>query len=169
MDVLAAMCIIPDHEILESLKEGLLKIDPYSPDGLTPNGYDVRVSEVRLAGSEQTFREGVVSAPPMSMFYVSTMERVELPDDMAAQLWARTSWIRKGLLVGLGKVDAGFHGTLTFTVFNASSAPVDIPIGSRFVQIVFENMHSKVSMTYEKRSGNYQNQSGITLGPAKKP
>jgi dCTP deaminase len=167
--ILAAMCIVPDHEILECLKEGILKIDPYSAEGLTPNGYDVRISEVRLANSNSTIREGTAVVPPMSMFYVSTIERVELPDDMAAQLWARTSWIRKGLLVGLGKVDAGFHGTLTFTVFNASPSPVEIPIGSRFVQIVFETMHSKVSMTYEKRSGNYQNQKGITLDPTKKP
>jgi len=162
------MCIIPDHEILESMKEGRLKIEPYSAEGLTPNGYDLRVSEVRLVGSETTVKEGTAKIPPATMFYVSTMERVELPDDMAAQLWARTSWIRKGLLVGLGKVDAGFHGTLTFTVFNASPSAVEVPIGSRFVQIVFESMHSKVSMTYEKRSGNYQNQNGITLAPSKK-
>jgi len=33
----------------------------------------------------------------------------------------------------------------------------------------FETMHSKVEMTYEKRSGNYQGQKGITLEPVNKP
>jgi len=45
---------------------------------------------------------------------------------------------------------------------------VEIPIGSRFVQMCFETMHSKVQMTYEKRSGHYQGQKGITLAPLAK-
>ncbi|QLH74415.1 MAG: dCTP deaminase [Methanomassiliicoccales archaeon] len=162
------MCIIPDHEIVVLLRQGALVIEPFSEDGLTPNGYDLRVAEVRPASSMETVREGVADLAPGSMSFVSTLERVELPDDVSAQLWTRTSWIRKGLLVGLGKVDAGFHGTLTFMVFNASSNIVELPIGSRFVQIVFETMRSKVAMTYEKRSGNYQDQKGITLEPVKK-
>ena len=36
------------------------------------------------------------------------------------------------------------------------------PIGSRFVQLVFETLHSPASLTYEKRSGNYQGQNGDT-------
>jgi len=112
--------------------------------------------------------EGTAIIPSRSMFFVSTIERVELPNDVAAQLWTRTSWIRKGVMVGLGKVDAGFRGTLTFTAFNASEKDLELPIGSRFVQIVFERMHSPVAQTYEKRSGNYQNQSGVTLEPIKK-
>jgi dCTP deaminase len=163
------MCLVPDHEILQLMKAGKLRIHDYVDEGLTPNGYDLRVSEVRLAGSDVTIKEGIVTIPPMSMFYVGTLERVELPDDVAAQLWTRTSWIRKGFIVGLGKVDAGFHGNLTFTGFNASPQPVELPLGSRFVQIVFEHMHSQVSLTYDKRSGNYQNQKGITLAPANKP
>ena len=161
------MCLLPDHEIEAQLQVGRLKIIPYSTESLTPNGYDLRVSEVRIEGGESV-KHGVATIPAKEMFHVATMERVELPDDLAAQLWTRTSWIRKGLLIGLGKVDAGFHGSLTFMGFNASAQAVEIPIGSRMVQIVFETMHSPVERTYEKRSGNYQGQSGITLGPTRK-
>jgi len=62
-----------------------------------------------------------------------------------------------------GKVDAGFHGTLTIGCFNASDAPVDIPIGDRFCQIVFENLSSDPKALYHERSGTYQNQRGVTL------
>jgi len=163
------MCLVPDHELQSMMEIGKLRIVDFSAEGLTPNGYDLRVAEVRIATSDETLRSGTAILPPQSMFYISTIEKVELPDDVAAQLWTRTSWIRKGLLIGLGKVDAGFHGTLTFMGFNASSQPVEVPIGSRFVQIVFEYMHSPVERTYEKRSGNYQGQKGITLGPGHKP
>jgi dCTP deaminase len=163
------MCLFSDHEIQSMMQSGSLRIVGFAPEGLTPNGYDLRVAEVRMEDNEDSEKEGTILVPARSMFYVSTLERVELPNDVAAQLWARTSWIRKGVMVGLGKVDAGFRGTLTFTAFNASGKDLELPIGSRFVQIVFERMHSPVAQTYEKRSGNYQNQSGVTLAPIKKP
>ena len=137
------MCILPDHEILARMKEGKLGIRDFVSESLTPNGYDLRVAELSLPELGIVIREGVAKVPPKAMFYVSTIEYVELPDDVAAQLWTRTSWIRKGLIVGLGKIDAGFHGTLTFMGSNLSSKEVEIPIGCRFVQMCFETMHSK--------------------------
>ncbi|MEM0448280.1 MAG: dCTP deaminase [Methanomassiliicoccales archaeon] len=162
------MCLLPDHEIERRLKDGTLTIRDYSPESLTPNGYDLRVAELSLPSEGKVFKDGIAKIPPRSMFYVSTVEFVEMPDNIAAQLWTRTSWIRKGLLVGLGKIDAGFHGTLTFAGFNASDKEVEVPIGARFVQMCFETMSSKVERTYEKRSGNYQGQRGITLDPLRK-
>jgi dCTP deaminase len=163
------MCVLPDHEILSLIESGALTIRDFSRESLTPNGYDLRVAELSLPEVGQVVREGVAGIPPRTMFYISTIESVELPNDVTAQLWTRTSWIRKGLLVGLGKVDAGFHGTLTFMGFNASSKVVEVPIGSRFVQMVFETLHSPCAMTYDRRSGNYQGQKGITLEPFEKP
>ncbi|MGD0057289.1 MAG: dCTP deaminase [Methanomassiliicoccales archaeon] len=162
------MCIIPDHEILELVKSGKLGVDAFSMDCLTPNGYDLRVSEISVPSCGASWNEGVARIPPQKMFFVGTLEFVRLPDDIAGQLWTRTTWIRKGIIVGLGKVDAGFRGTLTFTAFNASDSHVEIPIGTRFVQIVFERMSGPVSLSYEKRSGHYQGQQGITLAPIDK-
>ena len=159
------MCLLPDHEIVERLQSGNLKIVDYSDASLTPNGYDLRIAEVSVPEIGVSVKEGAATVPPKTMFFVSTVERVELPNDLAAQLWPRTSWIRKGVLAGLGKVDAGFHGTLTFMAVNMSSVPLEVPVGTRFVQMVFETLHSPALLTYEKRSGNYQGQNGITLAP----
>lgn len=164
MLVPVGMCILPDHEILGRMKRGELVIHEYSDGSLTPNGYDLRIAEVRLQGGGEV-REGTAIVPPGTMFFVSTVENVQLPPDLSAQLWLRTSWMRKGLLAGLGKVDAGFHGTLTFMAVNVSAGTVEVPIGGRFVQIVFETLSSPARLTYEKRSGNYQGQKGVTLAP----
>jgi dCTP deaminase len=51
---------------------------------------------------------------------------------------------------------------------NLSDKELELPIGARFVQLVFETLHSPASLTYEKRSGNYQGQNGITLAPVQK-
>ena len=111
--------------------EGRQSRNPRILSGIAhPNGYDLRIAELLLPELGIVVKEGMAKVPPKAMFYVSTMEYVELPDDVAAQLWTRTSWIRKGLIVGLGKIDAGFHGTLTFMGFNLSSKEVEIPIGA---------------------------------------
>ena len=159
------MCILPDHEILSLRESGILRIDDFFDGSLTSNGYDLRISEVSIPTEGGFVKEGTASILPMTRFFVSTIEYVGLPEDICAQLWLRTSWIRRGIIAGLGKVDAGFEGTLTFSGFNLSESVVDIPIGERFVQMVFERLCSRPEFPYERRSGNYQGQRGITLKP----
>jgi dCTP deaminase len=162
------MCILPDHEILSRIASGNLRIEDFSERSLTPNGYDLRISEVSIPSTDELVSEGKATIPPMTRFLVSTTEYVALPKDVSAQLWLRTSWIRKGIVAGLGKVDAGFQGTLTFSGFNFSDSPIEIDIGDRFVQIVFERLCSPPALPYEERSGHYQGQRGITLEPVNK-
>jgi len=93
---------------------------------------------------------------------------VRMPPDVCAQLWLRTTWIRKGIIGAFGKIDAGFEGTLTLGAYNASDDVIEIPIGERFCQMVFETLHSSADKSYGERSGNYQGQTGVTLTPKKK-
>ena len=160
------MCILSDDDIMESLMTGNIGISDFEKNGLTPNGYDLRISEISTSGT--ITKEGIVTIPPHTMFYVSTIERVRMPDDICAQLWLRTTWIRKGIIGAFGKIDAGFEGTLTLGAYNTSEESIDIPIGERFSQMVFETLTHASSKSYAKRSGNYQGQTGVTLNPMKK-
>ncbi|GAG02501.1 unnamed protein product, partial [marine sediment metagenome] len=45
----------------------------------------------------------------------------------------------------------------------ASDKELEIPIGDRFCQIVFEHLSTTANELYDKRSGTYQNQRGVTL------
>ena len=162
------MGILSDRDIAESLLTGFIGISNYEERGLTPNGYDLRIAEIAVRGDPDVKKEGVVSIPPRTMFYVSTVERVRMPDDICAQLWLRTSWIRKGVMASFGKIDAGFEGTLTLGAYNATDETIEIPIGERFCQMVFETLTSVSEKSYEKRSGHYQGQTGITLKPINK-
>ncbi len=162
------MGILSDRDIVESMMTGYLGISDYNEKSLTPNGYDLRIAEISVRGDPEIKREGTVTIPPRTMFYVSTIERVRMPVDICAQLWMRTTWIRKGCIGAFGKIDAGFEGTLTLGAYNATDDPVEIPIGERFCQMVFENLNSMPYKAYAERSGNYQGQTGVTLDPLKK-
>ena len=160
------MCVLSDNEILRRMKDGSLVIEDFSDRGLTPNGYDLRIAELSVRGGE-SFTDGIAKIPPRTMFYVSTKETVSFPSDVCAQLWLRTTWIRKGIMSSFGKIDAGFQGTLTLGAYNATDETIEIPIGDRFCQMVMEYLHTPAQKDYSSRSGNYQGQKGITLEPRK--
>lgn len=162
------MSILSDKDIVESLMTGHLGISDYKEKNLTPNGYDLRISEISVRGDDIVKKEGTVPIPPRTMFYVSTVERVRMTNDLCAQLWLRTSWIRKGVMSSFGKIDAGFEGTLTLGAYNATDSTIDVSIGDRFCQMVFETLTSYTEKGYSERSGNYQGQTGITLDPLKR-
>lgn len=159
------MAVLSDSDIMARLKSGSLRVRPFSERNLTPNGYDVTVEEVWVPSTDMRIGEGTASVPPGTWFTVGTAEYLELPPDLVGEIWIRTSWARKGILSSFGRIDAGFHGNLTFSALNASHVPVDVPIGERFAQVVFEELLSPPAKTYRERSGNYHGQKGITLSP----
>ncbi len=161
------MCLLADGDIQTALAEGELAIEPYEEKNLTPNGIDLRIGEIYIEASDETVQDGVAHIPAGAWFALSTREVVTLGPQLAGQLWIRSSWARKGAVAGFGKVEAGFSGSLTIGAANLSQKPLQLPIGDRFCQIVFETLKSIPHSLYEERSGNYQGQRGVTLEPNK--
>ena len=157
------MTVLSDKDIEDSMKSGNLGIEPFIEKNLTPNGYDLSIDEVFIKKTDSHIKEGVAVVPPLTWFAISTKEFVKMGPQITSQLWIRSSYARKGILASFGKVDAGFHGTLTISCFNASDKELEIPIGDRFCQIVFEHLSTTANELYDKRSGTYQNQRGVTL------
>jgi len=159
------MAVLSDNDIMERLRDGSLKIGSFVENNLTPNGYDVTIDEIWIPGPNVRTRSGAANVPGGEMFIIGTKEYMEFPEDLVGQIWIRTSWARKGILSSFGRIDAGFHGNLTFSAINASKETVQVLVGERFAQVVFEELKSRPNKSYRERSGNYQGQRGITLTP----
>ncbi|MCK4367487.1 MAG: dCTP deaminase [Thermoplasmata archaeon] len=157
------MTILSDEDISEFMREGKLRITDFREENLTPNGYDLTIDEVFVSGVDRTVNEGRAEIPPQTWFAIGTKERVEMSKDIAAQLWIRTSWARKGVMASFGKIDAGFEGNLTLSAFNSTKEVIDVPIGETFAQVVFEKLDRPAKRKYDERSGHFQDQEGITL------
>jgi dCTP deaminase len=157
------MSVLSDKDIEISMEKNELDIAPFNPNNLTPNGYDLSIDEIYIKKTDQHIKEGIVTIPALTWFAISTKEFVKMGPKITSQLWIRSSYARKGVIASFGKVDAGFNGTLTISCFNSNNNEVNIPIGDRFCQIVFENLSTVPNELYEKKSGNYQNQKGIKL------
>jgi dCTP deaminase len=161
--ILGGMAILSDRDIRQYLAKGEIHIEPFHEEHLTPNGYDVTIEEVLVPSSNVRTKAGVAEVPPTTRFAVSTREVVRLGRHVAGQIWLRTTWARRGVIASFGMIDAGFSGTLTFGAWNGSPDVLEVPIGDRFAQIIFLTLESPSSETYEKRSGTYQGQRGVTL------
>ena len=157
------MTILSDSDIKNSIENKDLSITPFNEKNLTPNGYDLSIDEIYIRKTDKHIKEGMATIPPLTWFAISTKEFVKMGPQITSQLWIRSSYARKGVMASFGKVDAGFHGTLTISCFNSNDEPLELPIGDRFCQIVFENLSSKPAELYDEKSGNYQNQRGIKL------
>ncbi len=155
------MTILSDQAILSAMDLGEIEIEPFKEQNLTPNGYDLTIEEIEIPNQQKTNEDSLI-IPAGSRFAVSTKERISCGSNFGAQLWLRTSWARKGIICSFGKIDSGFDGTLTLLGFNSGSDGVEIPIGETFVQMVFEVLSGPAKSLYSERSGNYQNQKGVT-------
>ena len=155
------MTVLSDEAILSALDVGELEIEPFNDENLTPNGYDLTIEEIEIPNTQATSKKELI-IPPGKRFAVSTKERIACGPNVCAQLWLRTSWARKGIVCSFGKIDSGFGGTLTLLGFNSGDGDVKLTAGETFAQMVFEMMTGPATSLYSERSGNYQNQSGIT-------
>lgn len=96
----------------------------------------------------------------------TTLERVEVPDDLVARLEGRSSIGRLGIVIHstAGYIDPGFKGTITLEISNLGRIAVALYPRMRICQIAFEEMSSPVAWRYgAKHSSKYQEQRTTTI------
>jgi len=111
---------------------GRLVITPFHKECQQPASYDLR------AASDMLLPRGICTLVP-------TTEWVELPTDLAGTLMCRSSFGRRGVLLGAGYVDPGFRGQLTLCLTNMGNEEIRILKDDRIVQMIL----------HEVREGNH--------------
>ena len=124
--------------------EERLVIDPYSQDCQQPASYDLRA-----AGSTVLARGGCTLVP--------SRERVELPPDVAGTLRCRSSFGRRGVLMGGGFIDPGFRGQLTLCLTNMGNEDIRVDKNERIVQMILHEVRDG----NQRYNGRYQDSQGI--------
>ncbi len=161
--------ILSDRDLNEALKTGHLVVEPLGPNAVQPSSIDLRVgSQFRVfANSRHPYIDvrkpmedltELVTAEGDEPFILhpgefvlgTTLERVELPDDLVARLDGKSSLGRLGLLIHstAGFVDAGFKGHLTLEFSNVANLPITIYPGMKIGQISFFQMSSPAEHPY---------------------
>lgn len=143
--------MLNDIEIKNYIKNNLLISENYNEECLTPNGYDLRIGEITNENIKKN-----------TLFFTSSLEKLNLPDNIVASLYIKSKYSRKGIFSSFGFIDSGYKGNLTMTFYNFGDNII-LKKGYKFVQIVFYEINIP-EKNYEKRSGHYNNSNGINLG-----
>ncbi len=175
--------VLSDRSITEALAEKAIVLTPFNEDSLQPSSYDVHLSsefrvfnnfttpfiDVRKSTDDLTSLVHVKANEPFVLhpgeFVLgSTIEYLELPDNLVARIEGKSSLGRLGLLIHstAGYVDPGWKGQLTLELSNVANLPIALYAGMPIGQVSFLTMTSAVERPYgsKGRKSKYQGQSG---------
>ncbi len=153
--------ILGPKKLLELVKtkklvEGLAKRELANPEGA---GFDLRLGEiykikgeaflgeshrktpdVKLIASYSPNKKTKITIKPGEFYLVKTVEKINLPLNLAAVILPRTTTFRSGIFLRTGPVQPGYQGELTFGLKNEGPARVTFEMGARFVHIQFHEV-----------------------------
>ncbi|MGC8670072.1 MAG: dCTP deaminase [Candidatus Micrarchaeia archaeon] len=172
--------ILSDFDLLNMIRNGRLKIEPFDEEIVRENGIDFRLAEevahhkempndfIMDPADENSISNSYLLAKdassmiigPHEQVLLSTYESISMPDDIAGIVELRSTWARHGLSMPPTIIDAGFKGTVTLEVFNNAPYKIKLRPMVRFAHVVFAKTTSKVQRPY---SGIYNEQRGIKL------
>ena len=177
--------VLSDRTIRRLLDEGRIRIDPYDESLVQPSSVDVRVDrffrvfhnarypfiDVKEPQEELTELVEIADDQPFILhpgeFVLgSTLERLQLPDDLVARLEGKSSLGRLGLLIHstAGFVDPGWDGHVTLELSNVANLPITIYYGMKIGQLSFVQLSEPAERPYgaDALGSKYQGQQGPT-------
>src|SRR5437588_3952149 len=177
--------VLSDRTIARLLAEGRIEIDPYDDSLLQPSSVDVRVDRffrvfhnarypyIDVREPQEDLTE-LVEMPTDQPFILhpgefvlgSTLERVQLPDDLVARLEGKSSLGRLGLLIHstAGFIDPGWDGHVTLELSNVANLPITIYYAMKIGQLSFMQLTEPAATPYGSSGlgSKYQGQRGPT-------
>lgn len=171
--------VLSDRDILKALEEGRIRIDP-APDlekQLGSVSVDFRLGKTFMVFEHSRFSyidprhpqsigdamrtiEVADDEPfimqPGDFALASTMESLELPDDLLGRLEGRSSIARLGITVHstAAVFEPGWIGTATMELSNLGRMAVALYPGMRICAFSFETVSTPVMTPYRQKVGN---------------
>lgn len=93
----------------------------------------------------------------------TTIEYIEIPDDMVGHLEGRSSIGRLGIIIHstAGSIECGFRGKITLEIANMGKMPVALHPEMRICSLSFQMLSSPAEVPYYKKKGaKYSGQQG---------
>lgn len=161
--------ILTKSGILDAMKEGDIKIEPFIEANLNPNSYDVTLGNTlavytdpilnvkqKPGSKEITMPENGFMLQPGRVYIAHTNEHTET-DNLVPMLHGKSSLARLGIFVHItaGVGDVGFKGQWVLEL--VATQPVTIFPNMKIGQIVYHEVSGDANTKY---NGKYVNQKG---------
>ncbi len=177
--------VLSDRTIKEEIANKRIVIDPLNVEDIQPASIDVHLDsdllvfrnsrkpyiDIKkdvgdLTDLEKIDEDNPFVLHPGEFVLASTLEHIEIPNDVVARLEGKSSLGRIGLLIHstAGYVDPGWKGHLTLELSNVANLPITLYRGMKIGQISFLRLTSASDNVYgsEKLGSKYQGQTQPT-------
>jgi dCTP deaminase len=174
--------ILVDWQIVDRIKRGFIRIDPFDPVYVQPNSLDIRLgthfvwydegddvidpyNPESIAANVREMNAPSIDIEPGKFLLAETLECISLPDNIVATIEGKSSIARLGIALHQtgGWIDAGFRGTITLEISNANQRPVRLYAGMPIGQLVFYTTESAERPYGAKGDAKYMDQRQATL------
>ena len=150
--------VLSDRSIREELAKDRIRIEPLDDSCIQPASVDIRLDKkvlvfrndrrpyIDIRHSQEGLTEPVEivgDVPfilhPGEFVLASTLEHIEVPEDIVARLDGKSSLGRMGLIIHstAGYVDPGWKGHLTLELTNVARLPITLYYGMKIGQVSF--------------------------------
>ncbi len=161
--------VLSDHTIKQYIAEGKIVVKPLGDGCIQPASVDIHLDnkilvfrnsrrpyiDVREDTSDLTETIEVCGDKPFILhpgeFVLgSTLEHIEIPDDLVARIEGKSSLGRIGLLIHstAGYVDPGWKGHLTLELSNVANLPITLYYGMKIGQLSFLYLSTPADTPY---------------------
>ena len=174
--------VLSDRTIREEIAAGRIVVDPLGKNSIQPASVDVHLDntflvfrnsrlpyiDVRkdlkdLTEKVQIKEDVPFILDPGEFVLGSTLEQIELPDDLVARVEGKSSLGRLGLLIHstAGYVDPGFKGHLTLELSNVANLPITLYYKMKIGQLSYLRLTTPADHPYGSPilGSKYQGQS----------
>lgn len=147
--------------------------------GNSSYGYDARVSdEFKIFTNidsaivdpkdfnDESFvnrKTDVCIIPPNSFALARTVEYFKIPKDVLVVCVGKSTYARCGIIVNVTPLEPGWEGHVTLEFSNTTPLPAKIYAFEGVCQFLFFKGDQECQTSYDKRSGKYMGQTGVTL------
>lgn len=131
-----------------------------NPEGV---GFDLRLSSLSSVGvgsgslqtsTRRTPENDFIKANESNCFYLepghtylaTTIEEFDLPHDLAAVFFPRSTLFRSGVIFQASILPAGYVGPMVFSLTNNHNEDFEIEKGARFAHVVFHSVTGDVGL-----------------------
>jgi dUTP pyrophosphatase len=147
-----------------ALITGLSKRDQFDPEGCV---FDLQLGKVfELKGkafigideretpntievaSYDPKKKTIFVFKPGKYYLVKTVEKVNLPENVAALFKPRSTTFRCGLILRTGIANPGYQGEIHFGLKNEGTIPVKVEMGARIASVIFFEIKGKAKNLY---------------------
>ena len=144
--------LVKSKKLVENLSERELT----NPEGA---GFDLRLGEVykitgtahrgeierktpdvKLIASYNPKKKNSIKIKPGDFYLVKTIETVNMPQNLTANMKPRSTTFRSGIFIRTGNIPPGYCGGLIFGIKNEGPAIVEIEMGARIIHVQFEEV-----------------------------